>query len=139
MPVERLGHVGHRAGPVEFVAGEEAGQLVGVFELRALAGVGSPFRHDKFKHEDGPLVAGGAQGPLHRLLDAEDDAVIDRHGNADPLALPARTFLLVLRGPVGQGGRLLRLGLRGGNGQPAVSGDEANAVYASKRPIGVRV
>ena len=113
MALQRLGHVGHRAGPVEFVAGEEAGQLVGVFELRALTGVGGPFRDDEFEHEDGPLVVGGGQGPLDRLLHAEHDAVIDRQRNADPLALPAGAFFLVLRGSVGSGGGLLRLLLPG--------------------------
>ncbi len=123
-PFMRLGHIGDRAGPVELVAGEEAGQLVGVFELGALAGVGGPFRHDEFEHEDGPLVAGGGQGPLDRLLHAEHDAVIDRQGNADPLALPAGAIFLTLRGPVGLRGRLLRLVymrlFRGGSEKAAV-------------------
>ena len=106
MALQRLGHVGDRAGPVEFVAGEKAGQLVGVFELGALAGVGGPLRRDEFEHEDGPLIVGGGQRPLHRLLHAEDDAVIDRQRNADPLALPAGTIFFVLRG----GRRLRRRG-----------------------------
>src|SRR5208282_6734954 len=44
---------------------------------------------------------GGAQSPLDRLLHAEHDAVIDRQGNADPLALPAGTVVLVLSRPGG--------------------------------------
>ena len=128
MALQRLGHVGHRAGPVEFVAGEEAGQLVGVFELGALAGVGGPFRHDEFEHEDGPLIVGGAQGPLDRLLHAEDDAVVDRQRNADPLALPAGAVFFVLRWSVGGGsgmlGRLFRLSFRGGRGKSTASGHQ---------------
>ena len=100
MALQHLGHVGHRAGPVQLVAGEEAGQLIGVFELGSLAGIGGPFRRDEFEHEHRPLVVNGAQRPLHGLLHTEHDAVIDGQGHADPLALPAGAVFIVFRGQV---------------------------------------
>ena len=114
-PLQRLGHVGHRAGPVEFVAGEEAGQLVGVFELGALAGVGGPFRHDEFEHEDGPLIVGGARVRSIDCFTRSTTLLSIGRRNADPLALPAGAVFLALGGPFGRGlpGPLLRFLLLG--------------------------